>query len=113
MKREDVFTEALMKLAKKMDYRTTLVGRNLYIKFPNTGKRFKIYIERVSGYIDGFMCVAINKDDGVIDKCELRFCDYFDEVACRRFNHYSNCLPEENDFQRIAEAIDEYIEIMK
>ena len=116
MTREEVFTETLMRLAKKMDYKTALIGRNLYVKFPNTGKRFKIYIEsfaRVSGYIDGFMCIAINKAEGVIDKCEFRFCDYFDEGACRRFNGYSNCVPEESDFKRIAEAIDEYIAIMR
>lgn len=131
MKRTDVFTETLMKLAEKMDYKTALVGRNLYVKFPNTGKRFKIYLDdfaRISGNIDGFMCIAINKDDGVIDKCGFRFCDYFDKVSCSptdpkwtphiknnswHFSRYSHCLPKESDFKRIAEAINEYIAIMR
>lgn len=131
MTRTDVFTEALIKLAKKMDYKTALVGRNLYVKFPNTGKRFKIYLEDFSNRyhnIDGFMCVVINKDDGVVDKCGFMFCDYFDKVACSPnspkwiphiegndwyFSRYSHCLPKESDFKRIAEAIDEYIAIMR
>ena len=131
MERADVFTETLMRLAKKMDYRTTLVSRNLYVKFPNTGKRFKIYLDDFSNRylnIDGFMCIAINKDEGVIDKCGFRFCDYFDKVACSPNSpkwipyidgndwHSSrdlHCLPKESDFKRIAEAIDEYIEIMR
>ena len=131
MKRTDVFTETLMKLAKEMDYKATLVGRNLYVKFPNTEKRFKIYLtdfRRVFGNTDGFMCVVINKNDGEVDRCGFRFDDYFDKVACSTnapkwtphidgndwyFSHYPHCLPKESDFKRIAEAINEYIAIMR
>lgn len=130
MKREDVFTETLMKLAEKMNYKTSLIGRNLYVKLPETAKRFKIYLKGfngVYGNIDGFMCIAINKNNGEIDRCDFRFCDYFDKVCyytdapeqtpyineTRWYSELPCCLPKESDFQRIAEAIDEYIEIMK
>ena len=98
------------------------IGNCIYIVLAN-GNRIKSYCES-----DGVRLEVINSKEGKVDSVFLPFCNYFQAVRCSanapmwyqsidrdglwRFEKtYAHVLPKDSDYESLADAIIDYIEI--
>ena len=98
------------------------IGNCIYIVLAN-GNRIKSYCES-----DGVRLEVINSKEGKVDSAFLPFCNYFQAVRCSanaplwyqsidrdglwRFEKtYQHVLPKDSDYESLADAITDYIEL--
>lgn len=77
---------------------------------------------------NGVLVEIVNKKEGVVDRVLFPFANYFRKKQCSSnapmwdqhiengewyFSQYKHCLPDANDYERIANAVDKYIAIME
>ena len=103
------------------------VGNALYFAFPN-GNIAKVYAcgGGIYGETHGITVDIVNKTEGTVDKAYFPFKNYFAPVKCSKnaplwyqhlvrgewyFKQYAHVLPTEADFERIADAVCDYIEL--
>lgn len=99
----------------------TIAG-NYLVAPMNNGNVAKLCCES-----NGVRAEILNKKEGTVDRTLFPFANYFSMKRCSPgaplwhqhiengkwyFSQYSHCLPTPDDYKRIADAVDAYLDIM-
>lgn len=111
----------MKKFASYMKNNGIVLGNRIYFTKEN-GNRISAYCADTHVSLR-----VINKIDGAIDNIELPFENYFEPTQCSEgspkwYQHidgnywyfeknYKHVLPKDSDYKKLANAIDEYIEL--
>lgn len=113
----------IKKIASYLNRTGILTGKTIYYKLQN-GNRAKAWCEEY-----GVKMEIINQKEGKVDGTYFPFSEYFEPTQCGPRdikwtqhidgNHwyfenvYKHVLPKDSDYQRLADAIETYIQLFE